>query len=520
MTLSVPISAFVDDEDLLGPFHRGSSWDRLRAVFRAAYALPMQLHDLRLFSEVSGNRPVPQRPVSELCAVVGRGGAKTTAAADIAAFAAVNVDKKRLRPGERAIVLCLAVDKQQAGISFNYIRGYFENVPLLTAMVERVTDDTIDLINGARIIVATNSYRSVRGLTICCAIYDECCFWRDEQSKNPDSEIDAAVSPGLARWPGSIKVLISSPHRRSGLLYRRWKESFGQDDPDCLIVQGGTRQFNPTFPQSIIDRELRRDRELARSEYLAEWRDDLSQLLDRDIIEQSVDRGTFERPREKGASYVAYCDPSGGRGDSFTLAIAHRLRTGEVMLDVIREIPAPLVPAEVVKEFAQILKNYGLHEVTGDNYGAEWTADEFKRSGIRYRPSEKKTVENYLTFLSILNSGLVGLLDHDRAINQLAALERRAGRAGHDAVDHPRGGHDDVACSVAGAVVLAASGVSGPIRVSAAAMAWARRPSWVPAVHAGPPQPITQQVQQVLNLDQARRPSPMTAMQNRILGRS
>jgi hypothetical protein len=344
-------------------------------------------------------------------------------------------------------------------------------------MVEKITEDTIELMNGAKIIVATNSYRSVRGLTICCAIYDECCFWRDENSRNPDSEVDAAVSPGLARWPGSIKVLISSPYRRSGLLYQRWKESFGVDDPDCLVVQGGTRLFNPTFPQSIIDRELKRDRDWARSEYLAEWRDDLSTFLDREIIENSVAAGVFERPRARGVSYVAFCDPSGGRGDAFTMAIAHRESAGRVLLDVIREVPAPCVPAQVVKEFAEVLRDYGLHEVTGDDYGAEWTVGEFKSSGITYRSSEKSTAENYLTFLPILNSGLVGLLDHERGVNQLAALERRVGRSGRDAVDHPDRGHDDIAAVIAGAVVLAAGKMVGPIKISQAAMAWASRPA-------------------------------------------
>ena len=38
---------------------------------------------------------------------------------------------------------------------------------------------------------------------------------------------------------------------------------------------------------------------------------------------------------------------------------------------------------------------------------------------------------------------------------QLTMLERRTARGGKDSIDHPRGGHDDVANSVAGSLVCA-----------------------------------------------------------------
>jgi hypothetical protein len=63
-----------------------------------------------------------------------------------------------------------------------------------------------------------------------------------------------------ARGPAVTKViLISSAHRRSGLLYERWKAFFGKNDDDVLVVRGTTTQFNPSFPQSIIDRAIEAD---------------------------------------------------------------------------------------------------------------------------------------------------------------------------------------------------------------------------------------------------------------------
>ncbi len=48
------------------------------------------------------------------------------------------------------------------------------------------------------------------------------------------------------------------------------------------------------------------------------------------------------------------------------------------------------------------------------------------------------------------------MLDDKKLLAQLGNLERRTSRNGRDTVDHPPGGHDDIANSVAGAVVHAA----------------------------------------------------------------
>jgi hypothetical protein len=58
----------------------------------------------------------------------------------------------------------------------------------------------------------------------------------------------------------------------------------------------------------------------------------------------------------------------------------------------------------------------------------------------------------YLNLLPAINSGLVDLLDNDRLVAQLCALERRTARSGKDRIDHPPGGHDDLANAVAGAI--------------------------------------------------------------------
>jgi hypothetical protein len=50
----------------------------------------------------------------------------------------------------------------------------------------------------------------------------------------------------------------------------------------------------------------------------------------------------------------------------------------------------------------------------------------------------------------------VELLDNKQLQSELVSLERRTSRAGKDSIDHPPGGHDDLANAVAGAVDCAA----------------------------------------------------------------
>jgi hypothetical protein len=450
------IVELLDNPALLGRWFAGPTWDRWRAVLAAAFALPMTATARALFSEVAGDRSPPPHRVAELVCAVGRGGGKNSAGSAVAVYLAVTGDYTRLRPGEPGVILCLATDRTQAGISFAYIRGLFDQVPVLRALVERADEDTIDLKNGVSIVVGTNSYRGVRGRTLVCVIYDECAFWRGEDASNPDIEVDSAVSPGLARWPGAMKVIISSVYRRGGLLYQRWRESFGVDDPDRLVVLGTTLQFNSGFNRKVIERELARDRERASAEYLSIWRDDIADFIDREAVEACIEPGCFERPPSKYIAYSAFCDPSGGRSDSFTLAIAHSGDDGRGILDVIREIKPPFSPDGAVREFADLLQSYGIIEVTKDNYAVGWVDERFKEYGITCTAAEKPRSQLYLELLPLINSRRVDLLDNDRLVNQLCALERKVAGSGRDRIDHAPGSHDDVANSVAGVLVSVA----------------------------------------------------------------
>ena len=191
---------------------------------------------------------------------MGRRGGKDSIASAVACYAAgFRNYQEVLRPGEAATVLCLAVDKAQAGIVQRYAAAYFVKVPLLRSLVMAERADGLDLKTGAELLVLALNFRGVRGRSIACAIFDECAFWRSETTSNPDVEVYAAVIPSLATIDGSMLIGISTPYRRAGLLWQKHRDHFGQDDDDVLVVQGPSRLFNPTLDQKIVDEALKRD---------------------------------------------------------------------------------------------------------------------------------------------------------------------------------------------------------------------------------------------------------------------
>ena len=448
----------LDHPELFGRWFAGESWGPWRVVERAIFGLPLEDEDLPLFRELTGREEAPDRPATEAWIIAGRRSAKSRKAATIGAYiATIGAEvlgyRQRLAPGERGTILILAVNTIQAKITLDYAKAYFAEIPMLKRMVERENSEGIDLTNRMSLIVVANDFRSVRGRTIVCVIFDETAFWRSDYSANPDLEVYRAVKPALASMPGSLLIGIGSPYRRAGLLWSKFRKHWGKAG-DVLIVKAPTATLNPLIDKAVIAEAMEDDPEAAASEWQAEFRSDLADFVDRAVVELLVEVGTFERPPQYGAKYISFADPSGGSTDAFTLAIGH-VEDGFFELDCLRERPAPFSPEEVVEDYAQVLRSYGLGVVTGDRYAGEWPKEQFWKRGIVYKSSERTKNEIYLEALPLLNGGKVSLLDNTRLVNQICNLERRTSRGGRDTVDHPPHGHDDLANAALGAAQLA-----------------------------------------------------------------
>lgn len=360
------------------------------------------------------------------------------------------------------MILIVANDRQQAKIIFHYVQGFLNATPKLRRYIEKEKIEEIDLRNGITISIKTCSLRGLRGWTTAAAILEEVAFYRNEFSANPDKEILSALRPSLATIPESMLIGISTPYMKSGVLFDQFRRHYGKST-GALIWKAPSIEMNPTLDKEFIAEQLREDPSAAAAEWLAEWRSDLERFLPSEAVSAAVMPARFELQFiREFRPYKAFIDAAGGSGqDSFTLAVSHKEKSGAVVLDCTREIRPPFKPSEVVEEFSNTLKKYGLKSAVGDRYGGEWVKDAFREFGITIKNSELSKSEIYLEFLPMIMSGQVALLDDPRLCGQLGNLERRTRSGGKDSIDHPTGLHDDLANAAAGSIVLNAPRHSG-----------------------------------------------------------
>ena len=478
------IIAAMDDPAVWQPwFKRPQQWQAWRCFLRVLFGLRFaEPGEQELFQRCTGRSTRPLHGFHEAWLIVGRRGGKSFMLALVACYLAAFRDWSQfLAPGERGVIPVIAADRKQARTIFRYCKALLMRVEALAPLVERADNDTIDLANDISIEIMTASFRSTRGYTVIAALLDETSFWRtDEELANPDVEILAALRPAMATIPSARLLVASSPYAKKGTVYAANAEHFGQAKDPVLVWRTDTLTMHADlYVRQIIERAFEDDPVAAMSEYGRDgdiqFRGDLESFVAREVVEAAIQRGRFELPPVRGTRYQAFVDPSGGSVDSFTCAIAHR-ETKQIVLDAVREWRAPFSPSTITAECSAFVKAYFLHSVTGDNYAGEWPKESFRTNGVTYERGKLVRSDLYLGLLPALNSGLVELLDHPRLAGQLCSLERRTARSGRDSIDHPVGGHDDIANAVAGVVSLLAGSGEWDGKIPASVMQWAATP--------------------------------------------
>ena len=129
---------------------------------------------------------------------------------------------------------------------FRYVREML-GIPLLAGLVERETQDTLELTNRVTIEIQTASWRSIRGRTIVLALCDEAAFWQSDDSANPDVEIINALRPAMATVPMARLLIASSPYARRGVLWGDYERHHGQNDSRTLTWQADTKAESGHF---------------------------------------------------------------------------------------------------------------------------------------------------------------------------------------------------------------------------------------------------------------------------------
>jgi hypothetical protein len=220
--------AFMHDPALCGDAFADPSWDAWRIVARlydgdAALLTPEQQAIAR---KLIGQDELPSEPPRELFIGAGRRSGKTRFDSMLAVHAAAQDYRAKLAAGEWATVSIHAVDRRQARTAFGYCQGLIEGSTILAAEVTSMTSETIEFAHRTRVEIHTVNFRAIRGYTIALAVLDEAAYMRDETSATPDLELYRSLLPALATLNGRL-VVTSSLHRKTGLMWGKYREHYG-----------------------------------------------------------------------------------------------------------------------------------------------------------------------------------------------------------------------------------------------------------------------------------------------------
>ena len=83
---------------------------------------------------------------------------------------------------------------------------------------------------------------------------------------------------------------------QTGALFDAHRLHYGKDDDDVLVWQPDTASMNPTISQAYIDREIEKDPEAGRAEWLGLFRENVSAAFPLEVIESCIVLGRMEIP--------------------------------------------------------------------------------------------------------------------------------------------------------------------------------------------------------------------------------
>lgn len=441
----------------LMPAWIGPDWLAWRSFVKTLFGEALNGEELAVYRRCCSLEDPPTSRQREAWLPVGRRGGKSRVLAFIATYLAACYDwEPYLAPGEVGYISVLADQRDHATSIMNYVKANFYGHPRLRQLVKRQLVESVEIEGRVEIEVVTASIKAVRSRTVIAALLDEIAFWQpDETCANPDVEIINALRPAMATIPNSMQLAASSRYARRGALWNAYERYYGKPNGP-LVWSASTETMHPTIDRDFLAGEYERDPVAAAAEYGEEFRSDVAAFVTAEMVDMVIDSGVYARPPEHGRQYKAFVDPSGGSGaDSMTMAIAHE-EDGIGIIDNICEVRPPFSPDAVAKEFALIALGYGVTVLRGDRFGGEWPRERFAIHGVMYEVEELPKREIYGTFLPMVNSFRVKLLDHTRMRAQLLRLERHSRRGGRDVIDHPKGEHDDIINVVAGVSLMAA----------------------------------------------------------------
>lgn len=395
---------------------------------------------------------------------LGRRSGKTTMGALVGLHACLfrpDLDEL-VRPGERRYIVAVATRLEQARLFVDAARSIVESAPLIAEQVETVGDDEIRFRNGTSLLALPCTSRGIRGLAISTAIMDEAAWFLDTDGNAAAEPVFRALVPSTAQFGDLSRVIVAStPYGVDGFfadLYERVRDG-GLDD--AVAVSASTAEMNPTISPRFLERELARDPDGFRGEYLADFVGSGGSYIDADRLAEAVGNAG-ELDRLDAIDWIVGLD-LGFASDPTACVLVGRFSGAPERLRVgLARTWAPqrgasfderrAIEDRVLADVAEIADYFGAR-VVSDQMLAPVVRDFFERRGIAIETSSLSAETKSLSFSELrgrIYEGAIELLDHPDLLRELRGL-RAQFRAGKSSVVTPRTsrGHSDLAVALA-----------------------------------------------------------------------
>lgn len=335
---------------------------------------------------------VPGEERREMVLAVGRRSGKTQMAAVISAYETYKLIKKGdpqkyygLPVGERIEMKAIATDKNQAGILYAKVSGYYKECPFFTQYMANNTmsyarfQTPMDIQRYGRyaddekanatlnITFAPCRAKGLRGAGNIVIIMDELAHFNDA-GQSDAKEVYDAVAPSISAFspkdPNDLStprdpknphlppeevavegriISISSPLGKQGQFYVLYQlaMSGGKAAGTMFALQAPTWEVNPTVPASEFEKHYLKDANVFFTEYGAQFTDRTrGWITNKEDLLVCVDENL--RPKSRGLPRVSHFVglDFALAGDGTAIAIGHVEDGGVIELDYLEWIKA------------------------------------------------------------------------------------------------------------------------------------------------------------------------------------
>jgi len=371
-----------------------------KVILKVFYALKLTDQEMDLYKKLTTNREVfePEIEKTEGVFILGAKAGKSFLVSLIALYECIcrgSYWKQFLNRGETGYCIVVSVKEKLATAIIQAYCSRIMQYSKISYLVKKCYQSELEFRNGLKIYSISTTSRSGLGLSAFLVLYDEIGHFFVEGAK-ADISIYNSLRPRQLAFKGAKSLLISTPAGKQGLLYNLYEQGFRVKDR--LTCQGESLLINPLVDQEFLRKELERDPDFFKMEYLAQFAEKAENYLPYDLI-RDIEKFAGDLEYDPEYSYQGSLDQSGLSGkDKIGFAISHKEKDDQVYLDCCRSWRASVSDLDLIMEYIrEHTGQYGIKKLSIDRYSKGFVEASLNRIGleVELRPSLAEVYSNF-----------------------------------------------------------------------------------------------------------------------------